>query len=337
MGEMCFKCKKYTERKDIFSTFAPLCETCYEELLNTYKEIKVYRFISPNVFFDILKNKELMFSLPSRWSDSFEDIFFKVFLDARKAHLYDPIFIREMLATRDTYYCQCWSLTPESQFFWEMYGYDGNAIRIEINLIDAFKMGIRIEPVIYAPILSKSEWIKRKEQFGIKFAQGNESDIYQVDEDGYYTGDFSKKTADMRYVDYILGNMWGIHDPIYQLEKIPIPKIIATKQPQFMIENEVRLFIDAVSLHDFESIYYKKYSEYVGRVYSYYNMEDADFDTHMPEWKSFSYKHNNDFIKSVMCHPNMSDNVFEQVYEQIKKNNLCDIFKGRSKIYRERI
>lgn len=50
MGEMCFKCGKYMESKDIYYAFAPLCEICYEELLNTYKGIKVYRFISPNVF-----------------------------------------------------------------------------------------------------------------------------------------------------------------------------------------------------------------------------------------------------------------------------------------------
>lgn len=337
MGEMCFKCGKYMESKDIYYAFAPLCEICYEELLNTYKGIKVYRFISPNVFFAMLNNQELMFSLPSRWSDSFEDIFFKVFLDARKTHLLDPIFIREMLGTRDTYYCQCWSLTPESQFFWEMYGYDGNAIRIEIDLIDAFKMGIRIEPVLYAPILSKSDWIKREEQFGIRFAQRNDKDIYKVDEDGYYTGDIYKKTVDMRYVDYILANMFGNHDLIYEFEKIPIPKMIATKQPKYMIENEVRLFVKSVSIHDLKSIYYKKHSEYVERVFSYYSIEDADLETHMPEWKPFSYKQNNNFIKSVLCHPNMSDDVFEQVYEQIKKNNLIDIFKGKSKIYSERI
>lgn len=337
MGELCFKCGKDIEKEDDYFAFEPLCKDCYENYLEIYKGVRIYRFISPDVFFSMLKKKKLMFSLPSRWEDSFEDIFFKVFLDARKAQSIDPILVREMLATRDTYYCQCWTLTPEAQFFWGAYGYEGDAIRIEIDLEDAFKMGLRIEPVRYSPIPSKKDWIKEEEYFGVNFARGDEKDIYRVDEDGYYVGNIHRKTSDMRYASYIIGVMRGIHEPECRLEPIPIPKIIATKQPKFMVENEVRLFIPAWDFHNLESIYFKRHMDYVNRVYANYDVEDADIETHMPVWKSFSYAINKKFIKSVLCHPYMSDEIYGKVVKQIKENNLIDIFKGRSKIFEERV
>jgi hypothetical protein len=283
----------------------------------------------------MIENKELVFSLPSRWADSFEDIFFKMFLDARRTRLIDPIHIREMLTQRDSYYCQCWSLTQESQFFWMEYGYDGEAIRIEIDLADAFAMGFRIEPVIYTPFLPKEKWIKTQEEMGARFAKGDEMDIFQVDEDGYYEGDISAKTGEMCYADHVILTMYSIHDSDFYFEKIPLPKIIATKQPRYMIENEVRLFIKAYTygndIKDDE--YYLKHNNYTMRVHSNYNDENADFDTHMPSLKPFSYAANNCFVKSILCHPNMPDKVFEQVHKCVEENKMLDIFKGRSTLF----
>lgn len=162
-------------------------------------------------------------------------------------HLLDPIHIREILAQRDFYYCQCWTLTQESQFFWHEYGYDNTAVRIEIDLKDIFELGVRIEPVVYSPFLLKEDWIAEQKQYGQRFAEGNEPDIFKVDEDGYYYGTPSQKTADMRYAQYLISTMYSIHEREFYFEPIPIPKIIATKQPEFHIENEIRLFLEAYS------------------------------------------------------------------------------------------
>lgn len=247
----------------------------------------------------------------------------------------DPIHIREMLAERDFYYCQCWTLTQESQFFWRAYGYDNTAVRIEVDLKDVFELGVRIEPVVYSDFLLKEDWTEEGKQYGQRFAKDDEADIFWVDEDGYYHGDFSKKTADMRYAQYVISVMYSMHEREFRFEKIPLPRIIATKQPKFAIENEVRLFLEAYPFppkYDGDE-YYVRHRDYVNRVYEKYDDKDETLDTHMPQLKSFSFSKNGGFIKSILCHPYMPDTTFEQIYEAVKRHNMLDIFKGRSSLF----
>lgn len=332
--ELCFKCG---EIKNCRKYFEYLCEDCYKKLYNQFNGIKAYRFVSPKVFFSMLEKQELTFKLPSAWEDSFEEIIFKLFLDARDTCLIDPIHVREILAQRDTYYCQCWTLTDESSFFWHEYGYNNSAIRLEVDLSDIFDMGLRIEFVNYQPFLNECDWIKNSIDNGTIFAQGNETDIFRVDEDGYYDGNPQLKTGKMCYIEYVISTMYSLNNNReYDLEQISLPKILATKQLKYKQENEVRFFAKFYDYNQSDNFdYLKAHNNYSNQVFNFYNLENANFQSEMPITKPISYSRKQNLIKSILCHPNMSECIFEDIVCFLKKHNLFNIFIGKSTLHVE--
>ncbi|MCI9459520.1 MAG: hypothetical protein HFJ21_03550 [Clostridia bacterium] len=135
--------------------FGFICNDCYKYYLNIYGNTSVYKFLSFEWFYDLVSKKRLSFTKPSAWSDSFEDFYFQKLIESIKYDMFDEISLHECLSQRDEYYCQSWTLTQESQQFWDEYGHNNTAIRIEMKLKDLFLMGL-------FPVSVKYKYINKK-------------------------------------------------------------------------------------------------------------------------------------------------------------------------------
>ena len=135
-----------------------------QKKISYLKQRTVYRFISLDVFQKIIQNKKIYFSLPSKWSDTFEESFIKAIQIAKIEKALDPIFIREILCSKGRYYCSCWTKTAESQRFWDEYGYNNTALRIEIDLEDLLvHHNINCYDVKYADFFTLDDFLLTKE------------------------------------------------------------------------------------------------------------------------------------------------------------------------------
>jgi hypothetical protein len=94
----------------------------------------IYRIFSLGRFKELIENNELVLVRPSIWDDPFENFFLKgntidgdgnlVSLE----HLYN------------SWYGQCWTLTPESDALWRIYSPDKQGVRIRTNMRKLFSV-----------------------------------------------------------------------------------------------------------------------------------------------------------------------------------------------------
>lgn len=305
------------------NTYVHLCNNCYHEFLDMYKDISIYRFISINDLEKTLTLQTLNFKLPSSWTDTLEDVFYKTLNNIRKQRLMDPIAIREFLACRDSLYFQCWTLTPESQFFWDTYG----NIRIEAKIKDFFEMGIRPVAIRYIYLFSIDEYrsVFKPKSFT------NKKSIFYVDENNEYHGNYwtNKMRYNMYVYNTILDYVWEFQT---NCEKIPIALSSTLKHTKYAIENEVRLAL-YYSHNPLYKDYLNKHRQYINNLFSKYNDFDNPIDTEMEKVLLWSFKEKPNLIKSVLCHPKMKNNDLEKVKSLLKSLNLEHLFIGQSKLF----
>lgn len=314
---MCRKCKQLFCGNTINDSEPFLCNNCIQSILKSFSQRRVYRFISLDVFERIIKNQKLIFSLPSKWKDTFEEAFLKAIQISKEERSLDPIFIREMLASKGARYCMCWTKTRESERLWDEYGYHNTAVRIEVDLEDILSLNINCYEVKYSNFISPEKYLSfPKTDKRLK-------NQFFVNEEGEFEEDPFVKSDRQLYVDDLIGGLtdvWLDEESHDSFENVPLDMFLSTKQLNYSWENEVRFFVYLKQLDD--KTLYKKHSQYVGKLYSNYSTHRI-IDTEMPCDAEFSYNGNSIF-KSVMCHPKMSTQNKEYVRKLMNNNGMKD-------------
>ncbi|MBR1634273.1 MAG: hypothetical protein IJ682_04325 [Lachnospiraceae bacterium] len=314
----CLKCgKKFSVLQQ--NTYFSLCEHCYQHIIDLYGDTSIYRFICVEELKTILKAKVLIFKTPSSWDDTLEDYFYRIVNEMRVQRLLDPVFIRDILSSRDGCYFQCWTITPESYFFWNTYG----TIRIEAKIRDFFDMGIRAVPILY-------DSFPRMEQISFfRNPNGNkESDLLILDENRD-----THLTDKMIYNQHIFVSIMNFMTEYRTyFRKMPIEISSIFKDVKYEIENEVRLILEYQ-----QNPLYKEYKDahdkYVTKVHVKYDDFSDPLETDMKKDISWSFKDNPKLIQSVLCHPQMEEKEVGGIFDFMKSINMDQLFLGKSKLF----
>ena len=105
----------------------------------------LYRYISFEMFVDMVQTQSLNFVLPSIWEDTYENFFLHSYYNSLDSYNKQIAFAFENIT-----YAQSWTELSESDAMWRIYNYNNKSLRLKISRSDAEKLkNVFITPVIY--------------------------------------------------------------------------------------------------------------------------------------------------------------------------------------------
>ncbi len=268
----------------------------------------LYRFTSPERFFELVQQQHLTLILPELWPDPYEGFLFRAVesqegmgkVEEVLKHIISDEGLRKFCLIALTMYkrcryAQCWTKCQESDALWKMYSHNNKAVRIEIDRRDVSHLdGVTAYDIKYADFLDLEGELR------ILFAQSaNTLSIFS-------------ETA------------------------------FLTKRTQFSDEHEVRLLTKNV----IENLLLRKPWKVQAEMWVYEQshregrMDDNAFDLQMkrltrelypPATVNVSFAQIDGFVRSVMLHPLAPNELDLQIAAFCAEHSLQ--YLGKSKLY----
>lgn len=112
----------------------------------------LYKYVSFDMFVNIIQKSCLNFSLVGTWDDFHEYDPLIHFINNNKNKLQNQMTLCQLYKT----YCQCWTELSESDAMWRIYSYANKSIRIKVKTDNLLKINnIEIVKVIYTDDIPK--------------------------------------------------------------------------------------------------------------------------------------------------------------------------------------
>lgn len=108
--------------------------------------MKLYRYLSLQAFCELLYNKELTFKQPKSWPDQYEGYHYRLLETDEGKRKIDEIISRKGFSEEqkegiknvlrligNSLYCACFSKNRDAEVMWNAYGYNKQAVMIEVD------------------------------------------------------------------------------------------------------------------------------------------------------------------------------------------------------------